>query len=149
MISPTLLYLKISLTVIISILIGLALICRLLWASLVAQTVKNLLAMWETWVWSLGWEDPLKKGVATYPSILAWRIPRTEESGELQSMGLQRVFGSYEYFNNNNSFNSWLQCPSFHYLCIIFISFINVIVFKVDYSPPWLNIFLGILFFLM
>ena len=119
MISPTLLCLKISLTVIISILIGLALICRLLWASLIAQTVKNLPAMWETWVWSLGWEDPLEKGVATYSSILAWRIPQTEESGELQSMGLQRVFGSYEYFNNNNSFNSWLQCPSFHFFCVL------------------------------
>ena len=45
------------------------------WASLVAQLVKNLPAVWETWVWSLGWEDPLEKGKATYSSILAWRIP--------------------------------------------------------------------------
>ena len=44
------------------------------WASLVAQLVKNLPAMWETWVWSLGWEDPLEKGTATHSSILAWRI---------------------------------------------------------------------------
>ena len=44
-------------------------------ASLVAQLVKNLLAMWETWVQSLGWEDPLEKGKATHSSILAWRIP--------------------------------------------------------------------------
>ena len=43
--------------------------------SLVAQTVKNLPAMWETWVQSLGWEDPLEKGMAIYSSILAWRIP--------------------------------------------------------------------------
>ena len=43
-------------------------------ASLVAQTVKNLPAMWETWVWSLGWEDPLEKGMATHSNILAWRI---------------------------------------------------------------------------
>ena len=47
------------------------------WASLVAQMVKNLPAMWETWVQSLGWEDPLEKGKATHSSILAWRIPWT------------------------------------------------------------------------
>ena len=45
-----------------------------LWTSLVAQLVKNLPAMWETWVRSLGWEDPLEKGKATHSSILAWRI---------------------------------------------------------------------------
>ena len=47
------------------------------WASLVAQLVKNLPAMWETWVQPLGWEDPLEKGKATHSSILAWRIPWT------------------------------------------------------------------------
>ena len=47
------------------------------WASLVAQLVKNLPAMWETWVRSLGWEDPLEKGKATHSSILTWRIPWT------------------------------------------------------------------------
>ena len=47
------------------------------WTSLVAQLVKNPLAMWETWVRSLGWEDLLEKGKATHPSILAWRIPWT------------------------------------------------------------------------
>ena len=57
------------------------------WTSLVAQTVKNLPAMSETWL--LDWEDPLDEGMATKSSILAWRIPRTEESGELQSMGSQ------------------------------------------------------------
>ena len=46
-----------------------------MWASLVAQLVKNPLAMWETWVSSMGWEDPLEKGKATHSSILAWRIP--------------------------------------------------------------------------
>ena len=45
------------------------------WASLVAQLVKNLPTMWETWVLSLGWEDSLEKGIATHSSILAWRIP--------------------------------------------------------------------------
>jgi len=53
------------------------------WASLMAQIVKNLPAMQEACVQSLGWEDPLKKGTATHPSILAWRIPWTEEPGEL------------------------------------------------------------------
>ena len=53
--------------------------------------VKNPPAMQETWVRSLGWEDPLEKEMATHSSILAWRIPWTEEPGGLQSMGLQRV----------------------------------------------------------
>ena len=56
-----------------------------------AQTAVNLPAMWETWVQSLGWEDSLEKGTVTHPSILAWRIPWTEEAGRLQSMGSQRV----------------------------------------------------------
>ena len=59
------------------------------WASLVAQMVKNLPAMQETWVQSLGWEDPLEKEMAIHSSILAWKIPWTEEPGGLQSMGLQ------------------------------------------------------------
>ena len=59
--------------------------------SLVDQTIKHLPAMWEIWVWSLGQEDPLEKGMATHPSILAWRIPWTEEPGGLPSRGLQRV----------------------------------------------------------
>ena len=53
--------------------------------------VKNLSAMQETRVQSLGWEDPLEKGMATHSSILAWRIPMDREPGGLQSMGLQRV----------------------------------------------------------
>ena len=52
-------------------------------ASLVAQMVKNLPAVWETQVQSLGWEDPLEKGMATHSSILAWRIPWTEEPDRL------------------------------------------------------------------
>ena len=63
-------------------------LCR---ASLVAQTVKNLTAMRETWVRSLGWEDPLEEGMATHTSILAWRISWTEEPGGLQSMGSHTV----------------------------------------------------------
>ena len=56
-----------------------------------AQRLKRLPAMWETWVLYLGQEDPLEKGVATPSSILAWRIPWTDESGSLQSMESQRV----------------------------------------------------------
>ena len=56
-----------------------------------AQTIKNLCAMLEARVQSLGWEDPLEKGMATHPSILGWRIPWTEEPRGLQSMGSQRV----------------------------------------------------------
>ena len=60
-------------------------------ASLVAQMVQRLPAMWETRVQSLGREDPLEKGMATQSSTLAWKIPWTEEPGGLQSMGSQRV----------------------------------------------------------
>ena len=63
---------------------------------LVAQMAN---AMQETWVRSLSWEDPLEKGMATHSSILAWRIPWTEESGELQFMGLQ----------------SWMQLSNSHF----------------------------------
>ena len=63
----------------------------LLRPSWVAQMVKNPPAMLETWIWSLGWEDLLEEGTATHSSILAWRIPWTEEPGGPQSIGLQRV----------------------------------------------------------
>ena len=59
--------------------------------SLVAQLEKNLLAMQETWIQSLSWEDPLEKGMTTHFNILAWRIPWTEDPGELQSMVPKRV----------------------------------------------------------
>ena len=59
--------------------------------SLVAQRLKRLPPMRETWVQSLGWEDPLEKEMVTHSSILAWRIPWTEKPGRLQSTGLQRV----------------------------------------------------------
>ena len=60
-------------------------------ASLMAQTMKNSPTMWETWVRSLSWEDPLEEGMATLSSILAWKVPWTEEPGGLQSMQLQRI----------------------------------------------------------
>ena len=61
------------------------------WASLVAQTVKHLPAMQETWDRFLGQEDPLEKEMATHSSTLAWKIPWMEEPGRLQSIGSQRV----------------------------------------------------------
>ena len=61
-----------------------------MYASLVAQMVKNPPVKRETWIGSLGWEDPLEEGVATHSSILAWGIPWTEEPGGLWSVGLQK-----------------------------------------------------------
>ena len=58
-------------------------------ASLIAQSVKNLPAIWETQVQSMGWEDPLEKEMATYSYILAWEIPWTEKPGRVQSIGSQ------------------------------------------------------------
>ena len=58
---------------------------------LVAQMVKNLSVMWETWVQSLGWEDPLEEGMATRSSILAWRIPMDKRAWRAKSMGSQGV----------------------------------------------------------
>ena len=63
----------------------------ILMAYLVALTVKSLTTKQETWVRSLGWEDPLEKGMATHSNITAWRIPWKEEPGRLQSMGSQRA----------------------------------------------------------
>ena len=68
------------------------------WASLVAQLVKNPPEMWETWVQSLGWKDPLEKGTATHSSILAWRISWTN-----QSMGLQRVVQLSDFHSDSGS----------------------------------------------
>ena len=71
-----------------------------------AQTIKNRPAMQETWVRSLSWEDPLEEGLTTYSSILAWRIPWTEELGGLQSMGSQRV-GHDWATNTGTALPSW------------------------------------------
>ena len=73
---------------------------------LVAQLVKNPPTMWETWVWSLGWEDPLEKGKATHSSILAWRIPWI-----VQSMGSQRVRHDWVTFTFTFKclLNAWLN----------------------------------------
>ena len=66
-------------------------LCVCVWTSLVAQTVKRLSTMRETWVRSLGWEDPLEKEMAIHSSTIAWKIPWTEEPGRLLSMESQRV----------------------------------------------------------
>ena len=71
-------------------------------ASLMAQMVKNLPAVWETWVPSLGREDPMEKGMGTHPSMLVWRIPWTEEPGGVQSLGSNRV--RYDWVTNTNTY---------------------------------------------
>ena len=87
------------------------------WASLVAQTVKNPPTMQETRVQSLGWEDPLEKDMATHSSILAWGIPRTEEPGELQSVGPQRV--KHDWATNTHILNfPSLSLPLFLVFCL-------------------------------
>ena len=79
-------------------------------ASLVVRRVKSLPTVWETRVWSLGREDPLEKGIATRSSILAWRIPRKEEPGGLQSMGLPRA--GHNRGINTRPLCSFLDVPS-------------------------------------
>ena len=91
-------------------------------ASLVAQMVKNLPAMQENWGQSLGWEDPLEKGIATHSSIPARRIPWTEEPGGLQSMGSQRIrhnreqlslhFTSLPHLSLTTTWSQQYSCPT-------------------------------------
>ena len=79
-------------------------------ASLVVQRLKCLPAMWETWVRSLGREDPLEEGMATYSSILAWRIPWMEELGGLQSTGRKESDTTerlHFHFGDNNHGRDW------------------------------------------
>ena len=85
--------------------IGLGVHPTTVWASLVAQIVKNLPAMQETQVWSLSWEDLLEKEMATHYSIVAWRITWTEKPGNVQSIGLQRV--GYDWVTNTTTV--WLH----------------------------------------
>ena len=91
-------------------------------ASLMVQMVRNLPAMRETRVWSLGKENPLGKGMATHSSTLAWEILRTEELGGLQSMGLQRV--GHNWVTNTFVFN---QYPTSHFFNWSIIA-LNVVV---------------------
>ena len=74
--------------------------------------IKNLLVMQETWIRSLGWEDPLKKAMAPHYSILDWRIPWTEEPGGLQPMGLQRV-GHDQETNTHTYMRAWISLANY------------------------------------
>ena len=74
------------------------------WALLVAQKEKNLPAMQENWLWTLGHEDPLEKEIVSHSSILSWRIPWTEEPDRLQSMGLWRV--RHDWATNTHKLSS-------------------------------------------
>ena len=95
-------------------------------ASRVAQLVKHLSAVWETWVQFLGWEVSLEKEIATHSSILAWRIPWIEEPGRLQSTGLQRVgrdwanslsLSIYMVKSNPENIVTWLSILLLNYIC--------------------------------
>ena len=85
--------------------------------NLVAGRLKSLPAMRETWVQSLGWEVPLEKGMATHSSILAWRIPWTEEPGGLQSMGSQRV--RHDWATLLTYFSTLFSVPTFSSLFLL------------------------------
>ena len=84
--------------------------------SLVAQMVKRLPAMWETWDRSLGWEDPLKKEMATHSSTLAWKIPWTEKPGRLQVHGIaksQTRLSDFTHFHNSLKKIKWFTFVNF------------------------------------
>ena len=86
--------------------------------SLVAQMVKNLPAMWETRLWSLGQEDPPEKGMVTHSTVFPWRIPWTEEPGGLPSMGSERIWHNWA----TNSFSFILEVvPNFMQICYVYI----------------------------
>ena len=90
--------------------LNLAILCYLHRASLVAQTAKNLPAIQKAHVQSLGWEDSLEKEMAIHLTILAWRIPWTEESGGLQSMGSQRIQHEWVILTSFH-FADFVNCP--------------------------------------
>ena len=97
-------------------------------ASLVAQAVNNLHAMQDTQVWSLGWEDPLEKGMPTHSSIHAWEIPGMEGSGGLWSLGLRRV--RHDWATNTLTL-------TFHILSVLFVSHLTH-----DYLCSWVYVLL-------
>ena len=98
--------------------------------SLVAQTVKRLPTMRQTWVWSLGQEDPLEKEMATHSSTLAWKIPWTEEPGRLQSMGFQKV--GHDWVSSLFLFASmWNECK-----CAVVWTFFGIALLW-DWNENW------------
>ena len=103
-------------------------------AALVAQTVKNLPAMQETWVWSLGGENPLEEEMATYSSILAWRISWTEEPGGLQSTGSQRMghnpVTNTHTHTHTHTYILYLECFFLLFLSFVFMYWIFMCIIK-------------------
>ena len=87
----------------------------------VAQTVKDLPVMQETWVWSLGQEDPLKKGMATHSSILAWKILWTEKPSGVRSMWLQRVLDTTEQLTHSHFHYLITLCSKNVMVCDLFL----------------------------
>ena len=104
------------------------LICNFLLTSLVAQTVKCLSTMQETWVRSLGWEDPLEKEMAIHSRTIAWKIPWTEEPGRLQSMGSQRA--GHDWATSLHSLNDLMMLSIFHVLVGHVYSFLEKCLFR-------------------
>ena len=101
--------------------------CYLLWVSLMVQIVKNLPAVQETGIGSLGQKDPLKKGMATHSGILAWRIPWTLEPGRLSSIRSQRV--KHDWVINTHTIYIWnseahFLIPCIHNMCLVELSFL-------------------------
>ena len=111
-------------------------------SSLVAPSVKNLPTMWRTQVWFLGQEDPLEKGLATLSSILAWRIPWTEEPGGLQSTGSQRV--RYDWATNTHILHiSKRSRVTIYSLDVLLSQFGTSLVFHVQFSLFLLDLHTG------
>ena len=104
---------------------------------LVAQMVKNLPAMQEAWVLSLGWEDPLEKGIATHSSILVWRIPWTEKPSGLQSMGCHKESDTTEQLTQLS--NTHTHHHHHHHLSINWISIFRqkCVSFLFSFSLLW------------
>ena len=94
--------------------------------------VKHLSTMWETRVWSLGWEDPLEKEMAIHSSTIAWKIPWVEEPGRLQSMGLQRVRHDWATSRSRPPFGS-LICFLSLWVCFCFVKSSSVSPFKIPH----------------
>ena len=110
-----------------------------MWASLVAQMVKNLPVMWKTQVHSLGLEDPLEKEMATHSSILAWKIPWTEEPSRLQSMGSQRV--RHDWVTNTFTFIIYMCVCVCVFVCVCIYIYIYIYIKLIKLPGFWIMYF--------